>query len=88
VGYRDWGTFLTNVVAVEIIDVATNPIRIKPLDNAGILAQVPGAQLRPIAVRGDWLLVSTVGLADRIVPTGWIRWKKDNVLLITYSLLS
>lgn len=88
IGYKDWGTFLTEVVAVEIIDINKNPIRTKPLDNASILAQVPGAQLRPIAVKGDWLLVSTVGLADRIVPTGWIRWKKDNVMLITYSLLS
>lgn len=88
VGYKEWGTFLTEVVAVEIIDVDKNPIRIKPLDHAGILAQVPGAQLRPIAVKGDWLLVSTVGLADRIVPTGWIRWRHGDVLLITYSLLS
>lgn len=88
VGYKEWGTFLTEVVAVEIIDVDKNPIRIKPQDNASILAQVPGAQLRPIAVKGDWLLVSTVGLADRIVPTGWIRWRQGDILLIFYSLLS
>jgi len=87
-GYVDWGTYLTSIVAVEIIDVNTNPIRTKAQDNASILAQVPGAQLRPIAVKGDWLLVSTVGLADRIVPTGWIRWKKDGVLLVMYSILS
>jgi len=88
VGYKEWGTFLTSIVAVEVIDVKTNPIRLKALDNSGILAQVQGAQLRPIAVKGDWLLVSTVGLADRIVPTGWIRWKKGDRMLITYSLLS
>ncbi|MEQ8362829.1 MAG: hypothetical protein RH948_08165 [Cyclobacteriaceae bacterium] len=88
VGYKEWCTYLTEIVAVEIIDVEKNPIRIKPQDNASILAQVPGAQLRPIAVKGDWLLVSTVGLADRIVPTGWIRWKKDGILLVMYSILS
>lgn len=88
VGYVDWGTYLTSIVAVEIIDIDKNPIRLKPLDNAGILAQVAGAQLRPIAIKGDWMLVSTVGLADRIVPTGWVRWRKDGVLLITYSILS
>lgn len=87
-GYKEWSSFLTEVVAVEIVDVNKNPIRSKPQDNASILAQVPGAQLRPIAVKGDWLMVSTVGLADRIVPTGWIRWKKDEVLLIKYYLLS
>lgn len=88
VDYKEWGTYLTEIVAVEVIDVEKNPIRTKPQDNAGILAQVPGAQLRPIAVKGDWMMVSTVGLADRIVPTGWIRWKKDGVLLVMYSILS
>ncbi|HNP07412.1 MAG TPA: hypothetical protein PKN99_07280 [Cyclobacteriaceae bacterium] len=87
-GYTEWGTYLTEIVAVEIIDVDKNPIRISPQDNASILAQVPDAQLRPIAVKGDWLLVSTVGLADRIVPTGWVRWKRDGVMLVMYSILS
>lgn len=88
VGYKEWSTYLTEIVAVEIIDVEKNPIRTKAQDNASILAQVPGAQLRPIAVKGDWLLVSTVGLADRIVPTGWVRWRKDGILLVMYSILS
>lgn len=88
VGYKEWGTYLTEVVAVEIINAEKNPIRIKPQDDASILAQVPGAQLRPIAVKGDWLLVSTVGLADRIVPTGWVRWRKDGILFVMYSILS
>lgn len=88
IDYKEWGAFLTEVVAVEILDSNKTPVRSNPQDNASILAQVPGAQLRPIAVKGDWLMVSTVGLADRIVPTGWIRWKKDDVLLIKYYLLS
>lgn len=86
--YSEWSTFLAQVVAVEVIDVKTNPIRIKPIDHTSILAQVPGAQLRPLAIKGEWLLVSTVGLADRIVPTGWVRWKKGDQLLILYSILS
>ncbi|MCB0488570.1 MAG: hypothetical protein R2820_10235 [Cyclobacteriaceae bacterium] len=88
VEYKDWGTFLTGVVAVEVLDTDKNPIRGKALDQASIIASVQGAQLRPIAVKGDWLMVSTVGLADRIVPTGWIRWKKGDQLLISYSVLS
>ncbi|MGE0587485.1 MAG: hypothetical protein AB7O48_02860 [Cyclobacteriaceae bacterium] len=88
VEYEDWGTFLTGVVAVEVLDADKNPIRGKALDQASIIASVQGAQLRPVAVKGDWLMVSTVGLADRIVPTGWIRWKKGDQLLISYSVLS
>lgn len=88
VEYKDWGRFLTGVAAVEVLDTDKNPIRSKALDQASIIASVQGAQLRPIAVKGEWLMVSTVGLADRIVPTGWIRWKKGDQLLISYSVLS
>lgn len=84
---RLWPEFLLSATAVEIIDPATNPIRVKPLDHASPLADGANALLSPLAVQGDWLLVRTHELADRIQPTGWIRWCKDGVLLVEYSLL-
>jgi len=84
---RLWPEFILGVVAVEIIDPATNPIRIKPLDHASPLADGADALLSPLAVQGDWLLVRTHELADRIQPTGWIRWRKDGRLVVEYSLL-
>lgn len=84
---RLWHAFLLSVVAVETLDPATNPIRIKPLDHAAILADGANALLKPLAVRGDWLLVETHQMADRIQPTGWIRWREGDRLLVDYSLL-
>ncbi|MCC6939476.1 MAG: hypothetical protein IT226_14750 [Flavobacteriales bacterium] len=84
---RLWPEFILNTVAVEILDPETNPIRIKPLDHAAIMADGANALLKPLAVQGDWLMVGTSELADRIAPTGWIRWRKDGKLLVDYSLL-
>ena len=84
---RLWPEFILGATAVEILDPATNPIRTKPLDHASPLADGADALLAPLAVQGDWLLVRTHELADRIQPTGWIRWRKDGVLVVEYSLL-
>ena len=89
VDFIEWPSFLLNVFSVEIIEPGINPLRYKPLDHAGIIATTPERfSLSPVAIRGDWIMVSTLGLADRIVPTGWIRWRRNDSLLIRYSLLS
>ena len=86
VEFIHWPTFLLDVVAVEVHDPEGNPVRVKPLDHASVLADAT-LPLRPLAIQGSWLQVSTNGLADRIAPTGWIRWRDGDRLLITYSLL-
>lgn len=84
---RLWPEFILSATAVETLDPATNPIRVKPLEEAAVLADGADAMLAPVAVQGDWLQVRTHEIADRIAPTGWIRWRKDGRLLIDYSLL-
>lgn len=86
--YIDWPTFLLDVAAVEVQDAEANPIRVKPLDHAGIMAEAPGIPLPPLAIQGSWLQVSTAAVADRMPPTGWIRWRNGDRLVITFSLLS
>jgi hypothetical protein len=87
--FIDWTNFLLNVYDVELIDPEKNPLRFKPLDHASIVATTPERfSLKPLAINGDWMMVPTLGLADRIVPYGWIRWRNNDKLLITYSLLS
>lgn len=84
-----WPGFLLTVYDVELADPETNPLRFKPDDTADIVATTPARfALRPLAIKGDWMMVPTLGLADRIAPYGWIRWRKDDTLLITFSLLS
>lgn len=85
--FRPWSEFLLEVYAVEALDGVSNPVRLKPLDHAAVLAEAV-LPLRPLAMRGDWLQVTTDGLADRIAPTGWIRWRDGERLLVTWALLS
>jgi len=82
-----WPEFISTVGTVEILDPETNPIRIKPLDHASIMADGADALLKPLAVQGDWLMVERSALADRIAPTGWIRWRDGERLLVRYNLL-
>lgn len=87
--FTDWPTFLLGVYAVELINPQTNPLRLKPLDHANIVATATVRfPLKPLAIKGDWAMVPTLGLAGRIVPNGWIRWRKNDRLLVKYSLLS
>ena len=88
VRFVDWPRFLLDMATVEMLDAAANPIRVKPLDYAGILAEAPGIPLQVLAIQGSWMQVSTNGVADRIVPTGWIRWRDGDQLLISYAPLS
>ena len=58
-------------------------LRQRPALDAPLLATAPADwRFRVLAVRGDWLEVSTLGLADRIPPAGWIRWRADDRLLV------
>lgn len=86
--YLSWPDFFLQVYGVERLDTESNPVRLKPSDQAGILASGPNISLQVLAVQGDWLEVSTHGLADRIPPTGYIRWRNANQLLVVYSLFS
>ena len=68
---------------VTLRDPAAHPLRTRPSVEAPVLASTPeGWRLRVMAVRGDWLLVSTLGLADRIPPSGWVRWTDGERLLV------
>ena len=64
-------------------DPEVNPLRARPSDDASILAAPPeDVRLRPLAIRGDWVQVSTLGLADPMPPSGWLRWTDGERLLV------
>lgn len=67
------------------VDIAQAPPW--PVPDSPILATTTAA-LPPLAVQGDWLKVSIGHLADRIVPEGWIRWRRGDQLLVAYNPLS
>ena len=82
-----WPEYILSMNSVEPIDSATQPIRVKPLDYAGEVHATYNF-IAPLLVEGDWLY--GILLADNRTETGkgWIRWRKDGKLLITYSLFS
>ncbi len=89
VDYYPWQDFLLSVFSIELIDPAQNPLRLKPLDNAAPVTYSKQATLLPQAISGDWMQVAALDQdADKPGAFGWIRWKKGNLFLITWSLLS
>ncbi|HWR32876.1 MAG TPA: hypothetical protein VN451_05100 [Chitinophagaceae bacterium] len=88
VEFVGWQDFLLSVFSVELITSANNPLRSKPLDNASQVVNPGRNSLTPHAISGDWMKVSIEGTPGSIPKLGWIRWKKGNQLLITWSLLS
>ncbi len=89
VEFVSWPEFLLTVFSVELINPAVNPMRLKPLDNAAIVARPGQNSLSVFAVKGDWIKVALPGDKPGTRPVlGWIRWKKGSQMLITYSPLS
>lgn len=87
IGMQYWPEFLLNISSVEQINRQDNPVRIKPLSHA---SSVNGDYefLRPINIREHWMQVELLNGDFQKTGQGWIQWKKDGQLLITYSLLS
>jgi hypothetical protein len=55
-------------------------------------AEVTGASseltLRPLAVRGERLRVEALEGTEADRAAGWVRWRGDGVLLVSFSMLS
>ncbi|WP_203296415.1 hypothetical protein [Luteirhabdus pelagi] len=80
-----WPSFLLQLNTVSMVEEHSQPIRIKPLAHAGTVAQ-DFKSLRPLTVEGDWLQVALKNEKNQTVATGWLRWRKDQKLLIDYSI--
>jgi hypothetical protein len=82
-----WPEFLLRVFSVEFPPDKIQTIRFKPLDYS---AEVKTTYdfMRPIEVKDDWLQVLLLDDDFKTVGNGWIQWRKDNKLIIAYSLLS
>ncbi len=87
--FMPWKTFLLNVFAVEIHDPENNPIRKQPLRHATPLPNVnKNATLQPIEIKGEWLRVKVLNDDMETSDIGWFRWRSEDALLVTYSLLN
>ncbi len=65
------------------VDPERTPLRSRPSSDAPLLATpLADVRLRPLAVRGNWVRVSTLGLAGPRPPAGWLRWTDGERLLV------
>ena len=85
--FMSWQEFLLLSNSVEFNDDSNKKVLVKPLDYAGVV-KVEFNFMQPLLIEEDWIYVKLVDGSLKELGKGWIRWKKENVLLITYSILS
>ncbi len=81
-----WPEFLLRVYSIEILPENPQTIKVKPLDYAGEVNNDYDI-LQPISIKDEWIQVELQNKNLKPITIGWLRWKKDEKLLITYSLL-
>jgi hypothetical protein len=82
-----WPDFLLKVNSVELLDTTMHSVRIKPLEHASKVT-VNFDFMQPILVNENWMKVALMDRDYSKKGEGWIQWKKDERLLISYALLS
>ena len=82
-----WPDFLLSVNSVEFLDGIDNIVRIKPLEHASEVS-TNFEIMKPVQISNNWMQVFLIDADYNRVGKGWIKWKMNNRLLITYSLLS
>lgn len=89
VGLKLWPDFLLNTYSVEPISTEANPLRVRHFDHAG-LYNVPESDcvFQPILVRGDWLQVTILDEGSTALGQAWLRWRRNDELLVNYYLFS
>jgi hypothetical protein len=86
VGFKYWPEFLLEVNSVELLNPTDYPPRIKPMDHASPIQNLNyDGIFYPIAVKDDWLQVQPDKEVNHDI---WVRWKRDGILLVKYSMLS
>ncbi len=83
-----WQEFLLKVFSVENLYPETNPLRVKPLSNAGLVHMEEVSIMSPVFVKDNWIKVILYDDDLNKKGEGWIQWQSDGKLLISYSLLS
>ena len=84
---RYWPEFLLTINSVEPLFSENNPVRVKPLSYAGLVSS-PFSFLKPLRISDQWMQVELLDDNFKSHGKGWIKWREDGKLLISYSLLS
>lgn len=82
-----WPEFLLGINSVEFPNPENHNIYVRPFEEAGTI-NTPYSFMRPLKITDEWMYVALLDDGFKVKGHGWIRWKKDGKMLITYSLLS
>lgn len=82
-----WPEFLLIVQSVEFPQESNQNIKERPFEASGN-STTPYSFMRPILIQNDWMKVELWDDNYKKVGEGWVRWRENGQLLITYSLLS
>jgi hypothetical protein len=81
-----WPEFLLQVYSIEMLPENPQTLKVKPLDHAGGVND-EYEFLQPVSIKNEWIQVELQDKNLKAITTGWLRWKKDEKLLISYSML-
>ncbi len=88
VDFAYWPDFLLQTFSVEPLKIKTNPLRIKPLEQASTF-QLPQGKylLHPVAVNNEWIAVrlQTETGEALVEDLAWLRWRKGKALLVSWD---
>jgi hypothetical protein len=82
-----WPKFFLSVNSVEFLEPKAQTVYVRPFNLAGTV-NADYSFMRTLKIQNQWMYVELLTDDFKKVGKGWIQWRKDGKLLITYSLLS
>jgi hypothetical protein len=82
-----WPEFLLQVFDIEFLDEYPQQVKYKPLVHASEV-NLAFSFMHPEMLQDKWMKVALYNDDNERVGDGWIQWRNDNELMISYSLLS
>ncbi len=93
--FRDWEHFLKDMFSISRLPDQNQPIKTAPTESSKTIPYDEEDCFQVKSMKGDWIEIFTPDFCDEEyndhmtkIKSGWIRWKKDNKLLIMYSFTS
>lgn len=82
-----WPEFFLRINSVEFLDPVNQKVRHNNADHASEVITKYDL-MRPLLIQNEWMQVELYDDNYKVIDKGWIKWRADGKLLISYSLLS
>ncbi|KAA3612503.1 MAG: hypothetical protein D8M58_20275 [Calditrichaeota bacterium] len=83
-----WPEFLLTINSIEPLQPQNNLIRIKPLSHAAPINMQEYAFLKVLRISNQWAYVEQFDDGFKSLGKGWVKWRENGQLIVSYSLLS